>query len=699
MNVNNMMLKRFHTLLGVLSLFALQTAIPVQAQEFGIIDNVETLSSPQGPQIHITFLRSAQYIGHTPKEESQQLFIDLRLVGTWQNEPQVPPAQQLRLRPTAELPLQLVSYIERGGSDARLELNFTRAVRYSVSADRDFRGITVTLTKSPAPAEESAVQGTPQDEARAESMMQQARKLMVDERNFAAAVSLYQQVLDLPANSRSREALELLGLARERLGQRAQAKAVYEGYLQRYPQGESSERVRQRLMSLITATLPEQQKLREAKKRQQDGKWQTYGAFSQYYLQTSVQIDNNPSETTIEALSTDLDVIAQRRSADSQSRFRLTAGHYHDMLPDSSGDTTRISALYAEHQDRDDGWWLRGGRQSGNHDGTLGRFDGVKLGYNLAKRVEATLVAGYPVASSRDQLDTERRFSGVALDLGPFAEHWEFTLYGIKQEVNVLTDREAVGGELRYFRPELTVMGLADYDTFYDELNIGMLLANWTLPSELTINTTLDVRKSPLLTTSNALQGQAVENIDQLRALYSDEVIYELARDRTTETRSATLGLSMPLNTQLRLTGDLSAMQTTASVASGGVPATPATDTEYFFNLQLIGTGVLNGDDISAIGMRYSDTTTATATGLYASTRLPVGDHWRFYPRLRIDQRNWKADSQSQWLLSPIIGAEYRWDKMHLEAELGGEWISHKLPDDTEDSASYFGRIGYRYEF
>ena len=185
----------------------------------------------------------------------------------------------------------------------------------------------------------------------------------------------------------------------------------------------------------------------------------------------------------------------------------------------------------------------------------------------------------------------------------------------------------------------------------------------------------------------------------ELRTLYSDDTIYQLARDRTAEIRTVTLGISSPVNKRLRLAGDLTMMNTSETVASGGVDALPSTGDEYFLNLQAIGTGVLNGDDISSLGLRFSDGDTAQSVGLYASSRLPVGQHWSFYPRLRIDRRTWKDTDQTQWSIGPVMRVEYAWDKLRFEAEIGGDWTNRELPDSTEQTVGTYGSIGYRYEF
>jgi len=691
---------RQHSLkLIVLLLFSLGAGRSANAQEYGIIDDVTVRPLAAGREIRITFNKSAQYVGHTPKRNGKALFIELRLTGPAPSDFLVPQQQQLRFSSEQNAPLTGINYNEEGGNRARLELDFAQAVSYSVRAHNDFRGVTVIVTPEATTAPRPEIKASPAIEKKALTLMNEARKAMLEQRDFRRALTLYQSVLDLPENSQSRTALELLGLAHERLGQREEAKSIYERYLQSYPEGEGSERVRQRLMSLVTATRPEQKRLRKEGPGSEGAQWDTYGSLSQFYLHNTYTVDNSTTQTTVKAVSTDLDLVVQRRSADSDSRMRVTAGYYHDLLPDGRGDSSRASALYVEHHDRKLGWWARAGRQSGSRDGVLGKFDGLKLGYALGKRVEATLVAGSPVYSSRDNYDDSRQFGGIALDFGPFANNWEFSLYGINQQNASLIDREAIGSELRYFRQNLIVLGLIDYDTFYEELNIGMLLANWTLENDLTINATVDVRKSPMLTTQNALQGQTVTTIDELRTLYDDDTIYQLARDRTAEVRTFTLGLSKPLSTTLRLAGDLTVMNTSATVASAGVAAMPATDDEYFLNLQAIGTGVINGDDISTLGLRFSDTTTANGVGLYGSSRLPLGDHWRVNPRLRIDYREWKDSTQTQWIAGPAVRVEYAWNKLHFEMELGGNWTRSELPDSTETSNETYGSLGYRYEF
>src|SRR3974390_1155082 len=90
----------------------------------------------------------------------------------------------------------------------------------------------------------------------AAAAMDEARAALKKGR-FHDAIQLLVKVLKYPENENSPEAQELLGLALQRSGQTDAARADYEDYLHRYPQGEGSDRVKQRLDGIVaTSTDP-----------------------------------------------------------------------------------------------------------------------------------------------------------------------------------------------------------------------------------------------------------------------------------------------------------------------------------------------------------------------------------------------------------------------------------------------------------
>ncbi|HEX8783925.1 MAG TPA: SPOR domain-containing protein, partial [Steroidobacteraceae bacterium] len=114
---------------------------------------------------------------------------------------------------------------------------------------------------------------------------EQLRKMLADARaamsahNYPEAIALLTKLQRQPEFPDRARAQELLGLARERSGQLAHAKAEYEEYLRRYPHGEAAGRIEFRLKTLRAA---------EAKARTgrevgdaENERWQLSGGFAQ----------------------------------------------------------------------------------------------------------------------------------------------------------------------------------------------------------------------------------------------------------------------------------------------------------------------------------------------------------------------------------------------------------------------------------
>jgi tetratricopeptide (TPR) repeat protein len=531
------------------------------------------------------------------------------------------------------------------------------------------------------------------------ALMEEARQA-VARQDYNRAVQLYTKILQYPDHPYRQDALEFLGVARERKGQVAHAIKEYQRYLSLYPDGEGSERVKQRLAGLTTAAEKPRAGIARPQAAKEAKPWDVYGGFSQFYRRDENTIDGADSTVTQSSIASDLDITARRRgdSYDIQSRF--TGSYLHDFLNDGPGNESSVSSAYLDANGKELGLSMRLGRQSRNTGGVLGRFDGLLLGYRLTDWLTVNTVGGYPVASTRDSLDTDKYLYGLSADLGTFANAWDFNTFIIEQKVHGVVDRRAIGGEARYFDPIRSLLTFVDYDIFYDSLNTFIFLGTWTLPDRTTINATFDYRNSPILTTTNALQGQTAESINDLLDSFSKDEIRDLAKDRTGENTTATLGASHPFSERFQLSGDITVSNLSDTKASGGVEAIPGTGNEYFYNLQLIGNGLMKSGDISILGLRYSDTSTAKISSLSLNSRYPVNRDWRVNPRVRVDYRDNDRDGSSQWIASPSIRTDYRWRRRYrLEFEGGGEWSTRDLADDTEKSTSYFISVGYRADF
>lgn len=519
-------------------------------------------------------------------------------------------------------------------------------------------------------------------------------------KDYATAIPLLTRLVEQPEYPGRPEALELLGLARERSGQLAHAKAEYEEYLRRYPEGEAAERTRKRLRALAFATSPASVRARAAARA--GPTWKVYGGLSQLYRRDEASFDTGTtsgSRTTQDAVLNDVALSARRRGDRFDFASRVSAGYAFDLLDVGPGDQSRVTLMFAELHDRELEWTVRGGRQSGSAGGLLGTYDGLYAGYQILPRVRLNAHFGYPVESTRSSLQTERRFYALSADLGTFADAWDLSVYALSQSYFGLDDRRALGTELRYYRPGLTFVGLVDYDVHYQDLNDVLLLGTVALPARWTLSLNLDHRKSPTLALRNAMIGQPVTRFDQLFGLFSDAELEQLAVDRTGQSDVYTLSLSRPFGERWQWNLDLTSMSLGATPESGGVAATPGTGPDLLISTQALGYGLFGRGDVSSLGLQVQDGESTSTVSVGLNAQFPLGSAWRVGPRLRVDQREFHTDGSTQRLYSPGLRTEFRLNRLSFEFDGGAEFGERSLGRATEDSTRYYLSLGYRYDF
>ncbi len=519
--------------------------------------------------------------------------------------------------------------------------------------------------------------------------------------DYRRAVQLYTKVLRYPDHPYRADAQEWLALTRERAGQTAHAKAEYQRYLETYPNGEGAERVRQRLNGLLTAArTPNATRGDDARTRRRTAQWDSFGSLNQYYYRTVNSIDDNEDTiVTQSSFASNMDLLVRRRGERFEFASRMNGGYMYDMLDDGPGNRSRVNTLYVEAMDQQLGFFGRLGRQTRNTGGVFGRFDGAHIAYDANDTVTLNLVAGYPVYSSEDTLDAEQRFVGTSVDLHSLADRWDLVGYAIQREIDGITDRQAVGMEVRYFDNHRSLLALVDHDISYSRFNNIQLLGNWRFEHLFTVNASYDYRRTPSLSTRNAMIGQQVSGLDELMEIYSEDELRDLAEDRTGTSEVYSLGLSRPLFQRFQASADISMMQLSGTPESGGVAAVPDSDNEFYYNFQLIGSGLLLEGDVNMLSLRYSDATSYNTASILFNTRLPVTRTFRINPRIRFDRRVGQNNDTTRWITAPALRIEYRLGMHRFEFEGGGQWSTMELTDETDDNYSYYFNLGYRADF
>jgi tetratricopeptide (TPR) repeat protein len=544
----------------------------------------------------------------------------------------------------------------------------------------------------------------PETADKAAELMNEARRAMTVG-DLSRAVQIYTKVLQMPPNAHQSDAQEFLALARERNGQIAHAKAEYQRYLEVYPDEEGAARVEQRLAALLASAGARRSTNATAGDAPARGHasladgWAIRTFLSQYYRRDINQVNDEDEVVSQSSIYSDVSLDARRRGDRFDFSARLTAGYRNDLLEDtrpSSGNDLRLSYGYADLADARTGLRGRIGRQTRNTGGVLGRFDGVNLTYALNDRLRFEGVAGRPVYSTARDPDDSRVFRGLSTTFAPFDNNLDFGLFYLEQEIDGLTDRQAVGAELRYFGDNQSLWSIVDYDIEFEELGSLFLQGSWRLPANFTVTGVLDRRRSPFLSLGNALVGQQLESFEDLRVFFTEEEIRQFALDRSASTTTYTVGLSHPFSPKLSVNFNASISSIDATPESGGVAATP--DSEYsYYSADVVASSLFTEGDVGILGFRYAVSGTTDVYTTTIDTRFPIGRGWRISPRLRVDYREINTDQSTQWIYTPGLRVQYRMGRhVRFELQTGKQFSTREMARSDQDRESWFVYAGYQ---
>lgn len=568
---------------------------------------------------------------------------------------------------------------------------------------------------APGPAEPTAAV-TKQPPLAAADVERQARELMATARSafeqsqFDEAINTLNQLLILPPNSRSQQAQEMVGLARERSGQIGKAKAEYELYLKLYPESEGAQRVKERLAALekrqpgtpITArTVVEPAEARAPVKT-------VFGSFAQYYYDGSTKSETafNTPTTVDQATLTSRDLSAIVTSADLNARYRSDTSDVrlvfrdtdtHSLL-DRNPSRNRLDAAYVDYRGvgLQNPMSLRLGRQIGTSGGILGSFDGAIAGYKVARNWRINAQAGQPVDYG---LDSRRYFYGMSLDAENIFDSWSGNMYGIRQRVDGIADREALGGEIRYFRNGNSLYSMVDYDTLFKTVNIATVQASVQTKGQTMFTLLADQRKAPPLSTTNAVFGQPVTSIKQLLATNTPDQLRERALAITSDVRQYLASVTTPVSASWQLGADYRLTNVGPLPAYNDIPATAGTGNISGYTLQAIGSNLYSSRDTSVLSATLLKSPQFRGEYVSYSNLTGLGARWTIEPSVRWYQQRDTTDTRTD-RYTGVLRLTYVWkESLSLEGEYDLERSITQSPIQREAALHQFFYIGYRYSF
>ncbi|RIK94505.1 MAG: hypothetical protein DCC71_23630 [Proteobacteria bacterium] len=709
-----------------------------------VLDGFEIERGATDWEVHVRFHTPVRYLRHAPGRRGDTLEIQIVPIHVSPTDAPVFAYEESLAAPAgAPIPLRAVSYEGLRGAGRFLVLRFTRPVAYGVRPGADFRSIVVSVeapaARSAQAASEPAAEEPPSapppraqapalppaDWAAQTDALLAAGRAALERGDADAAIRAFTKLGGFPEHANTPAAKELLGLARERRGHVAHAKAEYQEYLARYPVGEAADRVRQRLDALLTAQakLPAPRGAGGAAPARRD-----YDVLGSVYGQYRYEHRDFETGSLVadSSLWSDATFVGRLRTPRWSLRSQASGSQRVQFVDaGSGGGETRVSSLFVEGRYAEDLWRGTVGRQSGNTGGLYSRFDGLRASRRVAEHWRVGVLGGAPVEYYRSNAPDFGRYAyGLSLEADRLFGQLDGTLYAIQQRAGDLLDRSAIGLELRWAHDGRFAAALLDYDVVYGSLNTALLNAHWQIDPKTSATLFLDHRNSPPLSTTNATIGQGTDELSDLEDDFSASELRRLAEDRTARSTIVSVGGTRQLSERLQLALDFSVSHLSGTPDSGGVGATEATGWETSLYPQLVATGLLLPGDVGSVGVRWFDGSASQTWSLILHERLPVTKRLRLHPRLRVDYRTSSGsdefvllpddpDASSPSLLSatrvrtgsltlrPYLGAEYRLGRFTLDTDCGVEWTTGAFGDQPSngEELAYILSFGVRYDF
>ncbi|WP_298432496.1 hypothetical protein [uncultured Jannaschia sp.] len=662
--------------------------------------------------------------------------------------------------------------LEQSGADLVLNITFARPVVTEATMAPDGRTVSVAVAEaggasaclnsltgggpqvtSDPPAPDAPINDTDDDLAGIEADFVEARAAITAQ-NYNRAIQLLTRILSAPENERSAEAQELLGVVRERNDQFAQARAEYEIYLERYPDGDGATRVRQRLTALLTAQGAPPAPLRTAtdgtpaRPNEEVDSTDAPPALDQAAARprplTPARDTRRPIADPDEAEEESLPKLEYSGSFTSRYFFRQETARISDFDTarrsvddfvlqnslvngvnfrgvyetadyilswrvdgalefafDDEEENVRFSRLYVDYDPKHSDLSYRFGRHLVRSGGVFDRFDGLTASWRRDEAFSAHFQIGSPVDSVRDPLfEFDRLTYGISLEFEEVFSHTDLSIYAFEQRAGSVVDRRNIGFELEYEDDVFFASAAVDYDISLDKLNYARISATRRFEDRSTLTFSLDYVQSPTLALTNAEQGQAGQTLDQLLETFTLAEVRQFALDRTTASRSATLSYFRPWNDTWLFNADATVFQTEGNPASGGVPAIAAPGTDVYASIGVFGSGVFSESDVLSASLRYADTSSATLGLIDASYRFRPTDRLRVRPRLRLGHRDLKASGGTEIFAVPSVTIDYEVrDSTQLELEVGGRLSRTRTPTTLDNRTETYAFLGIRQEF
>jgi hypothetical protein len=294
----------------------------------------------------------------------------------------------------------------------------------------------------------------------------------------------------------------------------------------------------------------------------------------------------------------------------------------------------------------------------------------------------------------------QQTMTGVMLEADNLFEHWGGNVSLVEQTSEGISDRRAIGSEIRYFGESLSMFTQIDYDINFNAVNALTLQGSFQGPYDTTITMLVDDRKAPSLQLSDALISQGGTSLKTLLQAHSMEAVQGFALATAAQARQAMVSFSRALSSKWQGSMDLRYSDVGALPAVGNFQAQPATGAQYNVSFQLTGSNLYSSRDINGLNLSLISSDTMSGTQLafnnltgFMDNKLSLEPSIRYYTQ--VDNTQTKISR-----ISPGLRLSYKLsDRASLMAETIYETSQTDGLTNHETSESYFFYMGYRYDF
>jgi tetratricopeptide (TPR) repeat protein len=539
------------------------------------------------------------------------------------------------------------------------------------------------------------------------ALLAQARSAF-DARRYQDAIDATNKALMLPPNPSTAEAQELIGRTWEALNKPDKARVEYQLYLKLYPQGEAAQRVAQRLDSLGAPLA----KTPAATGKEAKSRMSATGSVSQYYYGGQTKTDslvniasgidqNTLTRTNQSVLVSSWDATGRYETDASITKLVMRGSHSDNLASASALNSTTqglVSAAYVDYRDLKSRMDFRVGRQSAIGGSLFGLFDGVSMAMPVTENYKVDAMYGVPANTLVNA--PQQTMAGVMLEADNLFEHWGGNLSLVEQTSEGISDRRAVGAEVRYFGESLSMYTQLDYDINFNELNALTVQGSFQGPYDTTVTMLLDDRKAPSLQLSDALISQGGTSLKTLLQTNSLATVQGYALATAAQAKQAMVSLSRALSSNWQGSMDLRYSEVGALPAVGNFQAQPATGAQYSVSFQLTGSNLYSSRDINGFNVSQITSDTMNGTQLaYNNLTGFMGNKMSLEPSIRYYTQTDNVQTKVS-RVSPGMRVAYKLsDRANLMAETIYETSQTDGLSNHETSESWFFYLGYRYDF